>query len=324
LRTQHIHAADHQNTVGEVSLLVLRLSTLTGDYQLNPTQRAFNQWRETHRRLGEVMGHLYQKLDGKLLPLLDELGIRVLCTLAGDARFHEVQTMHRAEATMLVCSKAMINVARMLEEKYEIPWFEGSFYGIRATSQALRDLARLIGDPDLMERTEKLIQREEKATREMLTPYIDQLKEKRAVLYTGGVKSWSVVSALQDLGMTVVATGTKKSTQQDKQRIRELMGEEAIMIEGGSPETLLGVAEEQNADLLIAGGRNMYTALKGRLPFLDINQEREFAYAGYAGMETLAQQLINTIHSPIWPLIHQAAPWQSESDQTATQTPNPQ
>jgi nitrogenase molybdenum-cofactor synthesis protein NifE len=29
------------------------------------------------------------------------------------------------------------------------------------------------------------------------------------LLYTGGVKSWSVVSALQDLGMTVVATGTQ-------------------------------------------------------------------------------------------------------------------
>jgi hypothetical protein len=29
-------------------------------------------------------------------PLFDELGLRILCTLSGDARFHEVQTMHRA------------------------------------------------------------------------------------------------------------------------------------------------------------------------------------------------------------------------------------
>ena len=31
---------------------------------------------------------------------------------------------------MMVCSKAMINVARKMEERYGIPYFEGSFYGI--------------------------------------------------------------------------------------------------------------------------------------------------------------------------------------------------
>jgi nitrogenase molybdenum-iron protein alpha/beta subunit len=84
-----------------------------------------------------------------VLPLLDELGLRVLCTLSGDARFREVQTMHRAEVNMMVCSKAMLNVARKLQERFGTPWFEGSFYGITDTSQALRDFARLIGDADL-------------------------------------------------------------------------------------------------------------------------------------------------------------------------------
>ena len=42
----------------------------------------------------------------------------------------------------------------------------------------------------------------------------------RVLLYTGSVKSWSIVSPLQDLGMKVVATGTKKSTEEDKARIR--------------------------------------------------------------------------------------------------------
>jgi nitrogenase molybdenum-cofactor synthesis protein NifE len=61
--------------------------------------------------------------------------------------------------------------------------------------------------------------------------------------------------------------------------------------------------------VLIAGGRNMYTALKARIPFLDINQEREFGYAGYRGMVELARQLVLTIDSPIWPLVRQPAPW---------------
>ncbi len=248
-----------------------------------------------------------------VLPLFDELGIRVLCTLSGDARFREVQTMHRAEVNMMVCSKALINVARKLQESYNIPWFEGSFYGITDTSQALRDVARIIDDPDLTARTEALIAREEARIRSELAPWRERLMGKRVLLYTGGVKSWSVISALQDLGMVVVATGTNKSTEEDKERIRELMGENTKMVEDGSPRALIGIVHEYKADILIAGGRNMYTALKAKIPFLDINQEREFGYAGYQGMLELVRQLALTMESPVWQQVRQPAPWETAS-----------
>ncbi len=243
-------------------------------------------------------------------PLFDELGLRVLATLSGDARFHEIQTMHRSQANMMVCSKAMLNVARKLHEQYVTPWFEGSFYGVRDTSHALREFARLLGDSALANRTEALIAREEARIDALLVPWRERLRGKRALLYTGGVKSWSVISALQDLGMEVVATGTKKSTEEDKARIRELMGEEARMLEDGSPRALLDTVRDYQVDVLIAGGRNMYTAIKARVPFLDINQEREYAYAGYQGMLELARQLTRTIESPVWQAARRAAPWQ--------------
>jgi nitrogenase molybdenum-cofactor synthesis protein NifE len=242
-------------------------------------------------------------------PLFDELGLRILSTLSGDARYREVQTMHRAEATMVVCAKALLNVARKLKENYGIPFFEGSFYGVRDMSQALRDFARLLADPDLTERTEALIAREEARAHAALEPWRQRLTGKRVLLYTGGVKSWSIVSALQDLGMTVVATGTKKSTEEDKARIREIMGPDARMIDDGSPKALLGAYRDLQADILIAGGRNLYMALKSRIPFLDINQEREFGYAGYQGMQELARQLALTMESPVWEKVRRPAPW---------------
>ena len=244
-----------------------------------------------------------------VLPLLDELGLRVLCTLSGDARFREVQTMHKAEVNMMVCSKAMLNVARKLQQKYGTPWFEGSFYGITDTSLALRDFARVINDPDLIERTEALIAREEARIQEALEPWKQRLNGKRVLLFTGGVKSWSVISALQDLGMVVVATGTNKSTEEDKARIRELMGEDTLMINDGSPKELIRIVREYKADILIAGGRNMYTALKAKIPFLDINQEREFGYEGYQGMLELVRQLALTIESPVWESVRAPMPW---------------
>lgn len=245
-----------------------------------------------------------------VLPLLDEAGLRVLCTLSGDARFREVQTMHKAEVNMMVCSKAMINVARKLQKTYGTPWFEGSFYGITDTSQALRDFARVINDPHLSTRIENIITREEARIQAELQPWKARLRGKRVLLFTGGVKSWSVISALQDLGMVVVATGTKKSTEEDKARIRELMGEETVMIEDGSPRALLKTVRDYRADILIAGGRNMYTALKAKIPFLDINQEREFGYAGYQGMLELVRQLALTLESPVWEAVRSPAPWE--------------
>ncbi|MBK1719902.1 nitrogenase iron-molybdenum cofactor biosynthesis protein NifE [Thiocystis violacea] len=245
----------------------------------------------------------------RVMPLFDELGLRVLCSLSGDARFREVQTMHRSEVNMMVCSKAMINVARKLKDAFGTPWFEGSFYGVADVSQALRDFARLIDDPDLTARAETLIAREEARIHEALEPWRQRLKGRKVLLYTGGVKSWSVISALQDLGMTVVATGTRKSTEEDKARIRELMGEDAVMLDEGNPRVLIDMVRNQGVDVLIAGGRNLYTALKARIPFLDINQEREFGYAGYEGMLELARQLCLTIESPIWEAVRRPAPW---------------
>lgn len=242
-------------------------------------------------------------------PLFDELGLRIVGALSGDARYREVQTMHRAEASMVVCAKALLNVARKVQQDWGVPFFEGSFYGVADTSQAFRDFAQLLGDPDLTARTEAMIAREEAKIHAALEPWRQRLKGRRVLLYTGGVKSWSVVSALQDLGMEVVATGTKKSTEEDKARIRELMGPGARMIDDGSPKALLSTYKEYGADILIAGGRNLYTALKARIPFLDINQEREFGYAGYAGMVELARQLALTIESPVWQAVRQPAPW---------------
>jgi len=242
-------------------------------------------------------------------PLFDELGLRILCKLSGDARFHEVQMMHRAEVNMVVCAKAMLNVARKLQENYGAPFFEGSFYGIVDTSAALRDFARLIGDPDLTERTERLIAREEAKAQAVLAPWRARLEGRKVLLFTGGVKSWSVVSALQDLGMEVVATGTEKSTEEDKARILALMGPDAKMISDNDQEALIQTFHEFGADILIAGGRYLYPALKSRIPFLDINHERDFGYAGYDGIVELARQLAFSVNSPIWSQVRAPSPW---------------
>ena len=233
-------------------------------------------------------------------PLFDELGLRILCTFSGDARFREVQTMHRSRANMVVCSKAMLHVARKLRDDYGTPYFEGSFYGIADTSQAFRDFARLLGDPDLIARTEVLIAREEEKAAAAIRPLRDRLAGKRVLVFAGGYKSWSLVSAMQDLGMIVVATGTEKSTEEDKARIVALMGPDARMISDNDQTALIKSFHDCEADILVAGDRYIYPALKSRIPFLDIDHVRRIGYAGYDGMIELARNVDRAVHSPVW------------------------
>jgi len=245
-----------------------------------------------------------------VLPLFEKLGIRVLSKITGDARYEEVRYAHRAKLNVMICSRALLNMARKMQERYGIPYIEESFYGIKDINRCLRTVAAKLGDADLQERTEKLIAEETAALDIALAPYREKLKGKRIVLYTGGVKSWSIISAAKDLGIEVVATSTRKSTEEDKAKIKNLLGNDGIMLEKGNATELLKLIEETNADMLIAGGRNQYTALKARIPFLDINQERHHPYAGYVGMVEMARELTEALYSPVWEQIRKPAPWE--------------
>jgi nitrogenase molybdenum-cofactor synthesis protein NifE len=257
-----------------------------------------------------VAGEMWQ-----VLPLFDRLGIRILASITGDARFHEIACAHRARLNMVVCSQAMVSFARAFRERYGTPYFEGSFYGISDTSDALREIARQLveqGAPaELRVRTEALIAAEERAAWRRLAPYRERLKGKRVLLYTGGVKSWSVVSALQEIGMTVIGTSVRKSTEDDMHRIKALLGEDAALFGQIPGQELYRMLAAGEADILMSGGRTQFVALKTKTPWLDINQERQHPYAGYEGMVALVRQIDATLNHPVWRQVRRAAPWDS-------------
>ncbi|MCL4457333.1 MAG: nitrogenase iron-molybdenum cofactor biosynthesis protein NifE [Nitrospirae bacterium] len=227
-------------------------------------------------------------------PVLKKAGIRVLSRMTGDSTFEEITYAHRAKLNVVVCSRALINIAREMERKYGIPYIEVSFFGKTEMSKAMRLIASnfksQISNLKLTEKVETIIEEEEKRLEEKLKAY-ENLKGKKAVLYTGGVKSWSFISALMDLGIEIVAVGTKKSSLEDEEKMKEILGQDAPLVEDVTPKNLLRLLKDKNADILIAGGRNQYLAVKEGYPFVDVNQERHTAYAGYDGLINLAGQI---------------------------------
>ncbi|MEO1677790.1 MAG: nitrogenase iron-molybdenum cofactor biosynthesis protein NifE [Pseudomonadota bacterium] len=257
-----------------------------------------------------LSGELWQ-----VKPLLDRLGIRILGSITGDARYRQVAMAHRARVTMLVCSKALITLARKLDERYGIPFFEGSFYGISDTSEALRTLCRMLVDrgaaPDLIDRCEALIAEEEAKVWADLEPFRPRVAGKKVLLYTGGHKSWSVVSALQELGMEVIGTSVRKATEEDKDRVVEIMGGDKHMFENMSPKDMYRLLKEAGADVLMSGGRSQFVALKAKMPWVDVNQEKHEPYAGYMGMVDMVRAIDRALNNPMWDEIRAPAPWET-------------
>ncbi len=249
-------------------------------------------------------------------PLFDRLGIRILSCISGDARFEDLRYAHRAKLNVIICSKSLTNLARKMKKQYGIPYLEESFYGMADIAKALRDMARELdavkggGSTAIRDRVEALLADEEARCRLRLAPYKARLEGKRAVLFTGGVKTWSMVNALRELGVEILAAGTQNSTLEDFHRMKSLMHKDARIIDDTSTKGLLAVMREKMPDLIVAGGKTKFLALKTRTPFLDINHGRSHPYAGYEGMVTFAKQLDLTVNNPIWPALLAPAPWE--------------
>ncbi|WP_442776703.1 nitrogenase iron-molybdenum cofactor biosynthesis protein NifE [Sphaerotilus montanus] len=292
------------NKLGAEALLDYVIGTVEPDYMTPHDINIIGEYN--------LSGELWQ-----VKPLLEALGVRVLSCISGDGRYREVASAHRAKANMMVCSKSMINIATKMEKRWGIPYFEGSFYGISDMSTTLREIARLLvatGAPaELKDRTEALIAAEEARAWERIRAYRERLTGKKVLLITGGVKSWSVVSALQEAGLEVVGTSVKKSTKEDKDKIKEIMGEgaDAHMIDDMTPRQMYAMLRDAKADIMLSGGRSQFVALKARMPWMDINQERHHAFAGYEGMVTMIAEIDKALFNPMWQQVRAPAPWEA-------------
>lgn len=253
-----------------------------------------------------IAGELWQ-----VEPLFNELGITLFSKMTGNATYEELCYAHRSKLSVVICSQALISLARQLDDKFGIPFMEGSFYGMGETKKTLLKIAEMLGSDLLVKKVEELTARKEKETYETLAPYLPKLKGKKVLVYTGGVKSWSVIRQLEELGLKTVKSSTRKSTDEDIARILEYFdGNEDGLMPKGDGKVILNLLKQYDADLLLAGGRNMYNAMKGKIPFVDVNQERLFAYAGYEGSIELAKRLVYTLESPVFDITAKPAPWE--------------
>jgi len=240
-------------------------------------------------------------------PILEKIGIKVVSTLAGDGRIEDIQTAHRAKLNVIVCAKSLITLVRKMEEKYQIPHVSVSFYGKRDTTNAIRSIVNAFGDEELSKKAEEIIKKEEVILEEKLLPYRKILAGKKAILNTGGNKAWSIASALQDIGIEVVATSIRKCTLEDIEIAKKYV---PILMKVPANEQA-SLIDEHGVDILLAGGRSLYTAIKKKVAFVDVNQEKKVSYGAYGGLENLAIDVCAAVNNKVFQVVGTDAPWEN-------------
>lgn len=238
-------------------------------------------------------------------PILEKIGIKVVSTLAGDGRVEDIQMAHTAKLNVIVCAKSLISLTRKMQEKYQIPYVSVSFYGKRDTSNAIRSIVNAFGNEELSKKAEEVIKQEEENLEKQLQVYKNIFKGKKAILNTGGNKSWSIASALQDIGLEVVATSVKKATLEDKEIASKYV--DILMTNPGVEQAKL--IDEHNVDILLAGGRSLYTAIKKKVAFVDVNQEKKVSYGAYNGLINLAKDISYAVNNRVFKIVGAKEPW---------------
>lgn len=234
---------------------------------------------------------------------LKRMGVEVVANITGDGRVEEVRRAHGAALNLVQCSGATMDLAKMMQQKYGIPFKKVSYFGIEDMSDALYEVAKFFEDkaPEIMARTQELVREELSDLYPKLQLLRKDLVGKKAAIYVGGAfKAFSLVKSFRHLGIDVVMVGSQTGTQEDYQELAEITDEGTIVVDDTNPLELSAFIKEKDVDIFVGGVKERPIAYKLGVGFCDHNHERKEALEGFLGMYNFAKEVHATVTSPVW------------------------
>jgi nitrogenase molybdenum-cofactor synthesis protein NifE len=239
----------------------------------------------------------------------ERLGIEVVANITGDGRVADIRRAHGAALNVVQCSGATLDLALMMEEVYGVPHLRVSYFGVEDMAESLYAVARFFKDPDMMERTRKLVREELATLLPKLQEFRRELAGKKAAIYVGGAfKAFSLVKAFRLLGMEVALVGSQTGTAADYQELHDITDPGTIIVDDSNPLELSSFLQEKDVDIFVGGVKERPIAYKLGVGFCDHNHERKEALEGFVGMLNFAQEVYNTVMSPVWRFVPRRAP----------------
>ena len=229
------------------------------------------------------------------------MGIEVVSTITGDGKVRDIQRAHGARLNVVQCSGATLALAKIMKERYGIPYIRVSYFGVDDMADALYRVADHFKDKKVIENTKKLIQAELDSLYPAIKRFRKDLQGKRAAIYVGGAfKAFSLIKAFRLLGMKVVLVGSQTGTRQDYEELEAMTDPGTIIVDDSNPLELSEFLEAKDVDIFVGGVKERPIAYKLGIGFCDHNHERKEALEGFLGMYNFAKEVHTTVMSPVW------------------------
>lgn len=233
----------------------------------------------------------------------ESLGLQVVANVTGDGRVGDIRRAHGAALNVVQCSGATLELARMMEEAYGVPYLRVSYVGVEDVADAIYGVAEFFADadPGIMDRARCLVRSELERLLPQLARYREALQGKRAAVYTGGAfKAFSLVKAFRHLGMQVVLVGSQTGTEEDYRELHEITDPGTIIVDDSNPLELSAFIKEKDVDIFVGGVKERPIAHKLGVGFCDHNHERKIPLEGFEGMLHFAEEVYRSVMSPVW------------------------
>lgn len=236
-------------------------------------------------------------------PLLEECGLNVKATWTGDGEVERIAATHQVKLNIIHCYRSMNYMAKVMEEKYSIPWLELNFFGPTKIRQSLLKLGEHFGGP-IKENVERVIAKYDPLMKAIVDEYRPRLEGKKVMLYVGGLRPRHTVSAYEDLGMVVVGSGYEFAHNDDYERTGPEMPDATVIYDDASEYELEKFVEELKPDLVGSGIKEKYVFQKMGLPFRQMHSwDYSGPYHAYNGFPVFARDIDMAINSPTWKLV---------------------
>ncbi|XHH08890.1 MAG: nitrogenase component I subunit alpha [Candidatus Bathyarchaeia archaeon] len=239
--------------------------------------------------------------DWLIVPVLEAMGLRVVCTFTGDASIHDIAKMHEAKLNIIRCARSAKYIAEMMKDKWGTPHLEVDFYGLQQTADDLRKIAKFFG---LEEKAEEVIAKELAQTQPQISFYRQKFEGKKIIMYEGGPRSWHWVKPMEELGMDIVVSATTFGHEDDYDKIISRVKNGTLIIDNPNAVELEEAMVKYKPDLFISGTKEKYLSYKYGIPFINgHNYDSKGGYMMFSGFVRFAQDMYKALYSPVWKFV---------------------
>ena len=223
------------------------------------------------------------------------MGVEVVANITGDGRVEDVKRCHGAALNVVQCSGSTMELAKMMQEKFGIPFIRVSYLGIEDMADSLYAVAEHFKDraPGIMERAQQVVREELAVLLPKLKEYRKDLEGKKVAIYVGGAfKAFSLIKAFRHLGMKVVLVGSQTGTKEDYEELATICDPGTVIVDDSNPLELSKFVRELDVDLFVGGVKERPIAHKLGVGFCDHN------HAQTSGRRIRKSPRSGSVHQP--------------------------